>query len=237
VSHQTIKIIAHRGVSKHAPENTLPAYQKAIDLGLDFFEIDVQTTKDGRLVSMHNHTVDATTNGVGRIRDLTCAEIRALDAGSKFSPRFAGVKVPLLGEILALAKDRIGIYCDIKDADPQQLLHLVEEFDMLDQLVFYGGPDYLARLLALSPRARVMPQVDTADQMERLAVTLKPSVVAGSWDSFTPALVDTIHRLGARYFLDILGDDGTEENILVAAQAGVDGIQTDDPDLCLALLR
>ena len=237
MTKRTVAIIAHRGAHQYAPQNTLPAYQKAIELGLDYIEIDVQTTKDGKLISMHNDTVDATTNGAGPVRELTCAEIRRLDAGFKFSPQFARTKVPLVGEILALAKDRIGIYCDVKEADPAQLLRLFEEFDMLDQTLFYGGPGYLAQLQRLNPKAQAMPELDSPDLMERFAQSLHPAVVAHTWRGFTPAHVEAAHRFGAKYFIDILGDYSTEQNILAAVAAGVDGIQTDDPDLCLTLLR
>jgi len=230
-------IIAHRGAHKQAPQNTLPAYQRAIELGADYIEVDAQTTEDGRLISMHNHTVDATTNGSGEVRSFTCTELRALDAGCKFSPEFAGTKVPLVGEVLALAKDRIGIYCDVKDADPAQLLRLVWEFDMLEQVLFYVGPEYGKRMLEIEPRTQCMPEMGTPEEMAELARVLHPPVVAHSWRRFSPAHVEAAHRYGAKYFLDILWEDLTKENVSAAVAAGVDGIQTDDVERCRSLLR
>ena len=91
-----IVVIAHRGEHRAHPENTLPAFQAAIDAGADSFELDVRTTSDGRLVLMHDARVDRTTNGSGAVRAMTFDQIRALDAGAKFSPQFAGTKVPSL---------------------------------------------------------------------------------------------------------------------------------------------
>jgi len=79
-----IVVIAHRGEHLHHPENTMPAFQAAIDAGADFFELDVRTTSDGKFVIMHDGTLDRTTNGTGEVYKHTFDEIRALDAGAKF---------------------------------------------------------------------------------------------------------------------------------------------------------
>src|SRR6478752_234493 len=91
--------VAHRGLLRHAPENTLANYRACLELRLGF-EFDVQATKDGRLVCIHDDTVDRTTDGTGRVAELTLAEIRQLDAGSWFDPMFAGQKVPTVEEVL-----------------------------------------------------------------------------------------------------------------------------------------
>ncbi len=93
-----IVVISHRGEHLHHPENTMPAFQAAIDAGADYFELDVRTTSDGKFVIMHDNTLDRTTNGTGEVHKHTFDEIRALDAGAKFAPAFAGTKVPTLDE-------------------------------------------------------------------------------------------------------------------------------------------
>src|SRR5258707_15216110 len=102
-SSKRIMVIAHRGEHLHHPENTMAAFQAAIDAGADYFELDVRTTSDGKFVIMHDNTLDRTTNGTGEVYKHTFDEIRALDAGAKFSPAFAGTKVPTLDEALELA--------------------------------------------------------------------------------------------------------------------------------------
>ena len=90
------QVFAHRGAKAVAPENTLPAFEQAMALSADGIELDVQCSKDGVLVVMHNFTVDETTDGRGRVMDLTAAELIKLDAGSHFSTDFAGTGVPTL---------------------------------------------------------------------------------------------------------------------------------------------
>lgn len=107
-------IVAHRGASALAPENTLSAFDMAVNLGADYIEVDVQMTKDGKLVAMHDVTVDRTTNGTGRIKNLTYDDLTALDAGSWFSPRFKGEKVPTLEAILDRYEGRTGILIELK---------------------------------------------------------------------------------------------------------------------------
>lgn len=109
--------IAHRGASGHAPENTMAAFQKAVEMKADYFELDVQMTKDGKLVVIHDTTVDRTTNGTGFVGDLTLKEIRKLDAGSWFSEEFAGAKVPTFEEVLDAFRGKIGILIELKSPE------------------------------------------------------------------------------------------------------------------------
>ena len=99
------KIFAHRGSKGTHPENTLASFKEAVSVGSDGIELDVHLPKDGQLVVIHDETVDRTTNGTGEIRNLTLAEIKALDAGSWFYNTYAGEKIPTLEEVLLLLKE------------------------------------------------------------------------------------------------------------------------------------
>jgi glycerophosphoryl diester phosphodiesterase len=88
------KIISHRGANKYAPQNTIPAFQKALEFNVEGFENDVHVTKDGVVVVCHNYTIDETSNGKGKIADYTFEELRKFDFGSYFSEEFAGTKIP-----------------------------------------------------------------------------------------------------------------------------------------------
>ena len=101
---------AHRGASGYFPENTMLAFMKAVEMGCDGIETDVQMTRDGVLVLIHDERIDRTTNGYGLVKDYSYAELCRLDAGSWFGARFAGTKIPTVGELLLLARDTgIGI--------------------------------------------------------------------------------------------------------------------------------
>ena len=108
------KIIAHRGASKAAPQNTIPAFKKGIEFGCDGFENDVHLTKDGVIVVCHNYEIDETSNGSGLIADMTFEQLRQYDFGSYFDPSFAGTRIPTLDEFLELCSNVEIINIEIK---------------------------------------------------------------------------------------------------------------------------
>lgn len=149
--------IAHRGASAYAPEHTLPAYSLAIDMGADFVEQDLQLTKDGVLVCLHDTTLERTTNveevfpdrgvdldvgsatrQVWRVSDFTLAEIKRLDAGSWFSDEYAGVAVPTFREAVDLVKGRAGLYPETKAPEAYQTLGFTMEEQLVEVLSAAG---------------------------------------------------------------------------------------------------
>lgn len=113
VNSKTIQI-AHRGAAALAPENTFAAFDKAIELGVDYIELDIQMSKDNKIIVMHDLTVDRTTNGNGYVRDLTLLQLRKLDAGSWFGNEFKNNKIPTLEEVLLKYNDQVLFIIDIK---------------------------------------------------------------------------------------------------------------------------
>lgn len=109
-------VIAHRGASGNAPENTLSAIKLALEQRADMIEIDVFLSKDGHIVVMHDETVNRTTNGKGKVADLTLAQLKQLDAGSWFSKQFAGEPVPTLAEVLATVQGKAQLLIEIKES-------------------------------------------------------------------------------------------------------------------------
>lgn len=231
------KIVAHRGANKFAPENTLPAIEQAIRMGLDYVEMDVRTTRDGRRVLMHNETVDGTTNGTGRVRDLTSQQIRTLDAGSWFSPEFSGTPVPFLEEALQAMRGRIGAYVDVKDAAPGDLLQALEEYGMLGSSVIYADPLSHLAMRDQNPAAPVMPEVGDNDLLFSIMLALfQPEAVAASWGDPGPEFVERVHSHGIRIFMDLLGERDNPEGMREALDLGMDVLQTDHPDILLDVM-
>jgi len=147
--------IAHRGGPKYAPENTLAAFRNAIAQGVDWLEFDVQMTKDGVLVVIHDDTVDRTTNGTGAVRDLTLEQIRAFDAGQ-------GEQVPTFEEVMKLAKTSgVKILPETKSAHlypgvEEKMLQALEQENYLDQTVIQSfEADSLNKLHHLNPQAKL----------------------------------------------------------------------------------
>lgn len=106
--------IAHRGAAGYCPENTFAAFDRAIEMGADYIEIDLQFTKDNKIVVIHDLTVDRTTNGKGKVIDYTMEELQQLDAGSWFDPEFAGEKIPTFSEVLEIYGMKIGLLIELK---------------------------------------------------------------------------------------------------------------------------
>ena len=128
-------VIAHRGDSAHRPENTLAAFASALEIGAAIAEFDVHLTRDGEVVVIHDATLDRTTNGHGAVRNMTLAEIRRFSAGypARFGSTYAGERVPTLGEVLGLLRERAQAMIEIKpdavtdDAEGGIEAHVVEE--------------------------------------------------------------------------------------------------------------
>lgn len=135
-----ITISSHRGASSEAPENTLPAIEKALDTTADYIEIDVQETKDGEVVLMHDSSAYRTTGMRAKISELTYEQISKLDAGSWFSAKYKNTPVPTLREVLELCKGKIKLNIEIKSDKSmpeleKKVVDLIEEFDLIRQCV------------------------------------------------------------------------------------------------------
>lgn len=139
-----IKIYGHRGFSGCYPENTMISFKEAEAIGADGIELDVQMTKDGEVVVIHDETLERTTNGIGYVKDLTYKELRLLDAGSWFHPRFSSEKVPLLSEVLKWIKSlkrKLMVNIELKTykiAYPhieKKVLELVNKYGLKDQVI------------------------------------------------------------------------------------------------------
>jgi len=154
------RVIAHRGFSGRAPENTVAAIREAIAIGADMAEIDVTLTADERVVVIHDETLQRTTNGGGKVAEQDFDEIRSLDAGSWFAPQFAGEKVPTLGEVLDLVKGQILLNVEIKSeaADrgiSDKVAAAIKERGMTDQVIVSSfSPTALEQMRAVAPEIR-----------------------------------------------------------------------------------
>lgn len=232
-----IVAISHRGEHLRHPENTLPAFQAAIDAGADFFELDVRTKADGKLVLQHDSTVDRCTNGSGRIRQMTFDQIRALDAGVKMGPQFAGTKVPTFDEALELARGKIGVYVDSKDISAADLVSALDRHDMADHVVVYGGFGLMQGLAALRPSIRLMPEARNADTARRLIDALHLRVMAFGAGDFEEGVIAVAKASKTEIYVDRLGPADNPQVWQDAIDRGAAGIQTDKPAELVQYLR
>jgi glycerophosphoryl diester phosphodiesterase len=224
-----VAVIAHRGEHLHHPENTLPAFQAAIDAGADFIEVDVRTTSDGKLVIMHDATVDSQTNGKGAVKDMTFAQIRALDVH--------GSKVPTFDEVLDLARGKIGVYVDSKQVSAADMIAAVKRYGMQDRIVVYGGYQYLKDVAALRPKIKVMPEAVSAAFCRKLIDELHPRVIAFDAHDFTDEIIALAKNANADIYVDRFGDADTPASWQDAIDRGATGIQTNKPAELVGYLR
>jgi glycerophosphoryl diester phosphodiesterase len=134
-----VTIVAHRGDWRSHPENSIPAFESCIEMGIDMIEIDVQRTKDGQLVLMHDRTVDRCTNGKGKIADMTYAEIQKLRLRPQHSASVARNHIPTLEEVLNLCKGKILINIDKGYDYFQQVYELMEKTGTTHQVIIKSG--------------------------------------------------------------------------------------------------
>lgn len=230
-------IVAHRGLLRHAPENTLANFRACLELRLGF-EFDVQKTKDGQLVCIHDNTVDRTTNGKGKVSDLTLDEIRQLDAGNWFDPTFAGEKVPTVEEVLKLVAEYrqhdILVAADLKAAGvEEEVVRLAEKHEVLDRLLFIGTtisePQVRRQLKRASVKARTAAVANNANEFSE---ALAASNADWVYFRFLPSKeqIEAVQRANKRSFIAGATVSGNlPDNWRQATEAGIDAILTDYP--------
>ena len=234
-----IYVIAHRGAHNGIPENSLAAYQKAIDLGCDFVEIDVRTTKDGKFVSVHNSTIDEYVSGKkGKVSDLTFAELRALDIGSRVGPQWKGTQIPTFEEILKLCKGKIGIYLDLKNAYVPELIKLIKKYGMERDIVWYISASDLKQIMQVvdnCPDCIPMPDPVPEKNISAIAEKINLKAISTDMGELSKTFVETAHNHHAVVFTDEKA--GTEAEWKQIIDWKTDGIQTNRPEELISYLK
>jgi len=227
------QVIAHRGEHQRNPENSTPGIEAATAMGVDFVEIDVRTTSDGRFVLMHDGSVDRTTNGKGPVAGMTLSVLRELRL--KQDERLS---VPTFDEALEiLRKSKSGLYLDAKQISAPNIAKALREHRMEKRTVVYGSPALLEALQQTGCQARVMPEAKDAKTLESLLARLRPDVVAFDHRDWTPDLIGMAKASGfvRDLFVDRLGPNDNPIAWEEALQMGATGIQTDHPAELLKL--
>lgn len=236
-------VIAHRGASAHAPENTLAAFELAASQGAEALEFDVKLTGDGHVIILHDQTVDRTTNGSGDLRRMPLAAVRELDAGVRFPEKYAGERIPLLSEVLeALGKKlflniELTNYATPLDGLVPKVVELVAKFGLQERILFSS---FFPRNLAQA--RKLLPGVP-------LGLLAWPGWMGWPARAFafrsniyqafhpcladvTPALVSRVQAAGRRIHVWTVNAEADLKRMI---GCGVDGIFTDDPALACRL--
>lgn len=236
------KVIAHRGFSSIAPENTLIAFKKAIEIGADYFELDVQKTRDNKAVVIHDATIDRTSsaNGKGEIVQMNADELKNVKVGytKKFGDQYKNEKTPTLREALEVGKGKIKVCIEIKSYGlEQEVLNAVNDLGVNDQVIIFSFYyPVLAKIRQLDKNIPILYLISTADEttVDYAKVIDAKAIGVGSGTGLTKEYIDFAHRQGVEVWQWTVNDEVDMQNLI---DMGLDGIITDYPDKALALLK
>jgi glycerophosphoryl diester phosphodiesterase len=231
-------VIAHRGASGHAPENTLAAFRRATALGASFIETDLQLSRDARFVAIHDDTVNRTTNGHGKVHELTLADLRKLDAGSWFGSEFTGERIPTLDEILEFArKNDVVFYLELKPTGSWGGEHsligaLRQTGEVARTVVISFDPSVLEALRRIEPTLMTGLLFEgQIDQPLERAVEIGARQLAVRGDLVTPALLAEARKKDLQVVCWTVNQPA---HMRMLIEAGVQGIMSDYPDRLVA---
>ncbi|TET98267.1 MAG: glycerophosphodiester phosphodiesterase [Anaerolineales bacterium] len=230
-------VIAHRGASMYAPENTIAAFDLAVEMGADAIELDAMLTEDGTPIVIHDHSLGRTTDSSGSVSSKIVSEIKLLDAGSIFDARFAGEMIPTLEEVFSAVGDKIMINVELKnyaspfDSLPETVGDLVREKGLSDRVLLSSFNP-----MALIKAKRACPEIRRA-----ALIGGGPKVVSGFIKTFTNysalhpevSLVNrgmVIKNHAAGHKVNVWNVNEESEMIKLLSM-GVDGLITDAPDI------
>jgi glycerophosphoryl diester phosphodiesterase len=215
--------IGHRGAAGHAPENTIAAIRSGISLGVDFVELDVQRTRDGRLVVMHDELVNRTTNGSGLICEMTWDELQLLDAGH-------GERVPCVESALAAVSGRAGVILEAKTPGIGPDLYNTVQASAFSGSVIYASflHTEIVAIRRIDPQARTMALMESVPVSgAAFACEANAMLVGLALDSATAEFISALHDAGLEVLLYTVNKPSL---IARAIDLGADGIISDYPE-------
>lgn len=249
-----INVISHRGANKVAPQNTLKAFEKSIEIGCDGFETDIHLTKDGVPVVCHNFTIDETSNGKGNIKNMTFEELRGFDFGSYRGEEFAGTKIPSLDEFLEVSLkmgDKMKVLdIELKSEVPgktgievvEKMLKAVDEHGLMDKLLVSSfDPALLVACKKVDSRCRT-GILYSPERKLAYKITLDPvkfcreigcDALHPHFIYVTKRYVERAHNAGIEINPWTVDSERVAKRLI---RLGVDGLITDDPGLMNRLL-
>ncbi len=231
-SQKEIAVIGHRGFAAAAPENTMPAFEKALTQGVNYIELDVQLSADRQIVVCHDSNLARTAGVDIELSLLTLEEIKQLDAGSWFSEEYAGTSIPTLSEVLELIKEsNVKIYLELKDIGddaqfPLEVYQLTQDYQMEDRCVFASFQyNYLKVIKETYPEAKIL--LNTTISETTLPEDYPSDYYGVYYNSFSERLARAIHEHGSVVFVWTVDE---ADQIKDAIENGTDGLCSNWPD-------
>jgi len=254
VKKPEFEIIAHKGVSGLAPENTMAAFALALEMDVDMIELDVRHTKDEEIIVFHDQTLDRTTNGTGDVHDYTLEELKQLDAGSWFDSKFTGEKIPTLKEVLDLVDGKCKVLIEIKHMEhphyhdfSEKLIDVIrEERNGFEWCILQSYEhDYIEEAHAYDERVQTKQLIVGEDSAPLIAFYVESRMHLGRsekseqlttlnphFSTLSPRRVFRMHARGYKVFTWPVNE---REDMIKMLNMGVDGIITDNPHIAIEI--
>lgn len=242
IAKNKIVVIAHRGDHTEAPENSLLAIQNAINDGADYVELDIRTSKDKKMVLMHDATVDRNTNGHGKIAELSFDTIRSLKLFNRNIKNSDTVQIPSFQEALNACKNKINIYLDFKDANVIEVFEAVKNAKMENQLVVYiNAPNQFVDWNKYAPQVPLILSLNTkikdSTAMFNYLKQINIDILDGNWNEYTNETVTAAKLIGVPVWADMQSATEDENYWNKGVALGLSGIQTDHPKELVQFIR
>jgi glycerophosphoryl diester phosphodiesterase len=234
-------IIGHRGAMGHAPENTLASFARALEMGVDAIELDVQLSQDGEVVVIHDDQLERTTNGRGLVRDHSLASLKSLDAGSSFGADFEGESIPTLAEVFELIADRTPVIVEIKNLPlpyagiEARVLEVAAKAGVLErvQIISFDHPTVKRARELNSEVATGLLYVGRLLDPVGLARQAGASAICPHWSSIQAMDVRLAHQAGVSVHPWVTSDVQIIRRLVAL---DVDSVATNDPDIATVAL-
>jgi len=220
-------IIAHRGFHVDTPENTIESLRKAIELGVDYVEVDIRTTLEGELVVMHDANLERTTDGKGRVSAISAIDFKNLKI------KDTDISPPTFSSFLMEAKDKVNLYLDIKEADPEKIISLLDKYQMRERVVIYCSSQQIFKWKKLAPTIPVIispsSNIKTPSDFESYVLSFPTSILDGNIETYSPEILQKLTKNNIPVWLDTLGKDDNPQTWEAAIMLNIKALQTDKP--------
>ena len=223
-----VEIVAHRGANTLAPVNTLSAARACLEMQVDWLELDVRTSSDGKLYNMHDRTLARTTGGAETraLSQLDSREIDSLDAGGWFAPEFAGERVPRIETLIEEFLGKMRFYFDVKEAELGALVELVERYDIRHQSFFWFWNPLTARAFRkLAPHLSLKINAGTVAGLRRARRRYGAQIIECDFDALSDRLVERCHEEGMKLMVRI--EDNDPDGFRRIIESGADMVNLD----------
>ncbi|HWJ03095.1 MAG TPA: glycerophosphodiester phosphodiesterase family protein [Verrucomicrobiae bacterium] len=233
-------VIGHRGIPSAAPENTIPSFRLAAEIGVFMLELDVQLSKDGELMVIHDSTLDRTTTGSGKVQNFTLAELKKLDAGEWFGPEYSGTTIPTLQEVFDALPQKVALNIEVKAGQnantgiARKLLGVIHANNAIGKVIVSSFDwQILAEIHRMEPKIKLGMLFSSVSPLLWSKARLLNAYSLHPNSSITSEfLIWQAHAWGYKVYPFVVNDSAM---VLKLAQAGIDGFFTDYPQFLLNL--